>query len=152
MRNSERKSPGLIRLNRFLRATMKLWIAWVLSDDLSDDLSRNCHVDYVIKKANTRLYAIRTLKKAGLSRSDLVNIYCSFIRLRIEYAFLAWSSLTVYLSDVTESILKRALRIIYQDMSYEEALIRGGSRGSQTSHATKVKMDKYIQYMQKYAH
>jgi hypothetical protein len=39
---------------------------------LSDDLSWNCHLDYVIK--------------AGLSQSELVNIYCSFIRSRIEYA------------------------------------------------------------------
>jgi hypothetical protein len=37
------------------------------------------------KKANTRLYALRILRKAGLSQSELVNIYCSFIRTRIEY-------------------------------------------------------------------
>ena len=93
---------------------------------LSDDLSWNCHVDYVIKKANTRLYALRILKKAGLSQSELVNIYCSFIRSRIEYASPAWSSLTVYLSGVIESIQKRALRIIYPDTSYEGALICTG--------------------------
>ncbi|CAB4038353.1 RNA-directed DNA polymerase from mobile element jockey, partial [Paramuricea clavata] len=63
---------------------------------LSDDLSWNCHVDYVIKKANTRLYALRILKKAGLSKSELVDIYCSFIRSRIEYASPAWSSSTAY--------------------------------------------------------
>jgi hypothetical protein len=74
-------------------------------------------------KGNTRLYALRILKKAGLSQSELVNIYCSFIRSRIEYASAAWSSLTVYLSGVIESIQKRALRIIYPDTSYEGALI-----------------------------
>ena len=43
----------------------------------SDDLSWNClHVDYVIRKVNSRLYALRQLKKAGLKQSDLVNIYC----------------------------------------------------------------------------
>ena len=52
----------------------------------SDDHSWNCHVDYVIRKENSRLYALRQLEKAGLSQSDLVNIYCSFIRSRIEYA------------------------------------------------------------------
>ena len=40
----------------------------------SDDISWNCHVDYVIRKANSRLYAMRQLKKAGLSQSDLVSI------------------------------------------------------------------------------
>ena len=93
---------------------------------LSDDLSWNCHVDYVIKKANTRLYALRILKKAGLSQSELVNIYCSFIRSIIEYASPACSSLKVYLSGVNESIQKRALRIIYPDTSYEGALICTG--------------------------
>ena len=86
-------------------------------------------MDYVIKKANTKLYALRILKKAGLSQSELVNIYCSFIRSRIEYASPAWSSLTVYLSGVItviESIQKRALRIIYPDTSYEGALICTG--------------------------
>ena len=37
---------------------------------ISDDLSWNCRVDYVIKKANSRLYALRLLKKAGLSHSE----------------------------------------------------------------------------------
>ena len=60
-------------------------------------------MDYVIK--NTRLYALRILKKAGLSQSELVNIYCSFIRSRIEYASPVCSSLTVYLSGVIESII-----------------------------------------------
>ena len=85
---------------------------------ISDDLSWNCHVDYVIQKAISRLYALRLLKKAGLSHSDLVNIYCSFIRSRVEYASPAWSSLTNYLSDLIESIQKRALRIIYPDVLY----------------------------------
>ena len=91
---------------------------------ISDDLSWNCHVDYVIQKAISRLYALRLLKKAGLGHSDLVNIYCSFIRSRVEHASPALSSLTNYLSDLIESIQKRGLRIIYPDvLSYEDVLI-----------------------------
>ncbi len=96
---------------------------------ISDDLSCNCHVDYVIKKANSRLYALRLLKKAGLHHLELVNIYWSFIRsrARVEYASPAWSSLTNYLSDLIESIQKRALRIIYPDvLSYQDVLICNG--------------------------
>ena len=94
---------------------------------MSDDLSWNCHVDYVIQKANSRLYALRFFKKACLSHSELVSIYCSFIRSRVEYASPAWSSLTNYLSDLIESIQNRALRIIYPDvLSYEDALICTG--------------------------
>ena len=34
---------------------------------LNDDLSSADHVDYAVKKANSRLYALRLLKKAGLN-------------------------------------------------------------------------------------
>ena len=47
---------------------------------LSNDLTWNSHVEKVIKKANSRLYALRQQKKAGLSKTDLVIIYCSFVR------------------------------------------------------------------------
>ena len=53
---------------------------------LNDDLSWADHVVYVVKKANSRLYALRLLKKAGLNVKDLVSMYTSFIRTRIEYA------------------------------------------------------------------
>jgi hypothetical protein len=73
------------------------------------------------------LYALRLLKKAGLNHSELVIIYCSFIRSRVEYASPAWSSLTNYLSDIIESIQKQALRIIYPDvLSYEDVLTYTG--------------------------
>ena len=37
------------------------------------------YVDMVLKKANSRLYALRLLKKAGLQASHIVQIYISFI-------------------------------------------------------------------------
>jgi hypothetical protein len=89
---------------------------------LREDLSWCDHVDYVIKKANSRLYALRKLKKAGLSDKDLVTIYSSFIRSRIEYTSPAWSTLTQGQSDLIESIQRRALRILLPKMSYQDAL------------------------------
>ena len=68
--------------------------------------------DYAIKKTNSRHYAFRQLKKPGLNVGDLVIIYSTFIRSRIEYASPAWSALTKNQSDLIESIQKRALRII----------------------------------------
>ncbi len=85
---------------------------------LREDLSWCDHVDYVIKKANSRLYA----KKAGLSDKDLVTIYFSFIRSRIEYASPAWSALTQGQSDLIESTQRGTLRIILPEMSYQDAL------------------------------
>ena len=72
--------------------------------------------------SNSRLYALRKLKKAGLSDKDLVTIYSSFIRSRIEYASPAWSTLTQGQSDLIESIQRRALRILLPEMSYQDAL------------------------------
>ncbi|CAB3995721.1 RNA-directed DNA polymerase from mobile element jockey, partial [Paramuricea clavata] len=89
---------------------------------ISNDLSWNTHVDMVLKKANSRLYALRLLKKAGLQASDIVQIYISFIRSRIEYASPVWSSIPKSLSDILESVQKRALRIAYPDLLYDEAL------------------------------
>ena len=80
---------------------------------LSIDLSWNLHVDNVFKKANSRLYALRLLKRAELRQSDLVEMYCLFIRSSAEYAAPAWSNMTVNLSDLIENIQKRSLRIIY---------------------------------------
>ena len=43
----------------------------------SEDLTWGVHCDYIIKKANCRLYALRTLKKCGVPTSDLITVYCS---------------------------------------------------------------------------
>jgi predicted ester cyclase len=75
-----------------------------------------------IEKANCRLYALRLLKKAGLQASHIVQIYISFIRSRIEYASPVWSSIPKSLFDILEYVQKRALRIAYPDLLYDEAL------------------------------
>ena len=75
-------------------------------------------MEKVIKKANSRLYALRQLKKAGLSKTDLVIIYCSIVRSVVEYAAPAWLNVTIYLSDSIETIQKRALRIIHPSLTY----------------------------------
>ena len=62
-------------------SSFKLLGAWI-----SNDLSWNTHVDMVLKKGNSHLYAWRLSKKAGLLPADIVQIYVSFIRSRIEYA------------------------------------------------------------------
>ena len=76
----------------------------------------------MIKKANSRLYALRQLKKAGFCNKDLVTIYSSFIRSQIEYASPAWSALTKNESDFIKSIQKKTLRIILPELSYQDAL------------------------------
>ena len=93
---------------------------------ISEDLTWGVHCDYIIKKANRHLYALRTLKKYGLPTLDLITVYCSLIRSVIEYASAVFANLPKYLSDALEGIQKRALRIILPNLHYDEALILSG--------------------------
>ena len=78
------------------------------------------------EKGSKRLYAIRRLKKCRLTDRQLILVYCSIIRSVLEYASPAWAGLTQYLSDQIESIQKRALKIIFPSLCYEDALKKSG--------------------------
>ena len=58
----------------------------LLGVTLSNDLSWNDHCDEMLKKACKRLYALRSLKAAGLNQKGLVLVYCSLVRSVVEYA------------------------------------------------------------------
>ena len=79
-------------------------------------------MDYVLKKANRRLYALRQLKRCGVLPADIVKVYCSLVRSVVEYASVVFSNLPQYLVDALEKLQKRALKIIYPNYSYEAAL------------------------------
>ena len=94
---------------------------------ISTDLSWLTHCDYVIKKANRRLYALRKLRGCGVPASDIVIIYCSLIRSVLEYASVVFANLPRYLSLALEKVQKRALTIIFGPaLSYEQALAKAG--------------------------
>ena len=66
------------------------------------------------------------LKKCGLTDKQLVLVYCSIIRSVLEYASPAWAGFTQYLSDHIASVQKRALKIIFRSLYYEDALKKSG--------------------------
>ena len=84
----------------------------LLGVTLSKDLSWNDHCDEMLKKACKRLYALRSLKAAGLNQKDLVLVYCSLVRSVVEYASPVWAALPIYLQDMLEAVQKKALHII----------------------------------------
>ena len=89
---------------------------------IRDDLKWNTHVEYVIAKAAKRLYALRLLKRAGVMPEDMLKVYTCNIRSVIEYAAEVWQDIPAYLSDAIESIQRRALKIIFPNFSYQQAL------------------------------
>ena len=80
---------------------------------IQSNLKWDAHIEYLNKKAASRLYFLRCLKRSGLSSRELVTIYITMIRSVLEYACPVWSTcLTKELSDDLESIQERACRII----------------------------------------
>ena len=75
--------------------------AKILGTYISADLKWNTHIAYIVLKASKRLYFLRLLKQSGLDHASL---------------------LTQYLPDDVERVQRRALRIIYPDLSYRMAL------------------------------
>ena len=76
-----------------------------------------------IKKGASRLYLLRQLKRAKGDPAQLLCFYTTCIRPMSEYACQVFhNGLPEYLSEELEKIQRRALRIIFPDLGYQEAL------------------------------
>ena len=90
---------------------------------LNNKLTWGDHVDYICSKVTKRLYFLRLLKRAKISGNDIIHVYNSIIRSVMEYACEVWHpGLTKYQTQKLELIQKRAIRIAYPNISYEDAL------------------------------
>ena len=89
---------------------------------ITSNLSWDQHVTYICSKASKRLYAIRLLKRTGVSISDLARIFCSVVRPILEHGCQVWHfSLTEKLSTQIEQIQRRATKIIVsENLPYDE--------------------------------
>ena len=75
----------------------------------------------------TSMYSLSQLKRSGLGTCELVQFFCTCIRLITEYACPVFhDGLPVYLSNELEGVQKRAMRIIFPLCSYNEALVESG--------------------------
>ena len=80
------------------------------------------HISTVTSKAAKRLWFLKKLKRAGVTRDDLLYFYQAVVRPVLEYASPAWhTSLTKQQTKSLEDIQRRALQIILGNMSYEDA-------------------------------
>jgi len=99
--------------------------AKILGLNVSNDLKWNCHIDEITKKARSRLYCLRQLKRSGLGNNELSQFYRTCIRPITEYACPVYhNSLPAYLSEDLETIQKRAMRILQPELTYKAALTK----------------------------
>ena len=95
----------------------------ILGVFIHSDVRWNSRVDCIYKKARKRLYSLRILRRAGVDQASMFKVYTSSVRSLLEYALPVWQSIPDYLSDKTESIQKRALKIVFPPAdSYSDAL------------------------------
>ena len=74
---------------------------------IDSTLSWSTHIGHIIKKATTRLYFLKQLKRAGLPNSHLVHFYITVIRPVLEFRAPVWhNALTKAQSESLESLQK----------------------------------------------
>ena len=101
--------------------------AKILGLNISNDLKWNCRIDFIIMIAKKRLHGVSQLKRSGLGPHELVQFFCTCIRLITEYACPVFhDGLPLYLSNELECVQKRAMRIIFPFCTYNEALVKSG--------------------------
>ena len=66
------------------------------------------------------------LKRCSIPTSKLVRVFTTCIRPILEYSCDVWHSLPQYPCDVIENIQRRALRIIFPEFKYADAMSYAG--------------------------
>ena len=92
---------------------------------ITSDLKWNKNTDHLIKDANKRMRILHQASKFSRNFQDLLVIYKSFIRSKLEQSASVWhSSLTKNNEDDLERVQKSALKVILKDkyLNYESAL------------------------------
>ena len=89
-----------------------------------DDLKWKTNTEYITKKAAKRLYFMKILKSYNAPKEALKTFYVAVVRSVLEYGAQVWNGgLTMEQNEDIERIQKRALRIMYPELKYHEALM-----------------------------
>ena len=101
--------------------------AKLLGLNLSRDRKWNIHISEIIKKAASRLYFLRQLKRSKVACKELIQLYITCITPVTKYACQVYhNSLPNYLSNDLEQLQECAMCIIHRKCSYAEALNEAG--------------------------
>jgi hypothetical protein len=105
-------------LSSLARSSTSLRILGVI---ISNDLSWDAHVDYILGKVAKRFYFL--IQLLHVRDSDMITIFCSIVRSVLEYACpVRLPGLTKSQSKKHERVLKRFLKLLSPSVDYETAL------------------------------
>ena len=123
-RSDRKVQPLSINENAIIKQVNEIKLLGVTTDR---HLTFTKHVENCRRKGNQRIFWLRTLKKHGGRDTGLIQLYQSNIRSLFEYASPAWYSHTSKsLRSIIERVEKCALKVIFADLSYNEALKKCG--------------------------
>ena len=114
--------PGFVFNNYGLEVVEETKLLGVV---LRSDLSWAANTEYMVKRANKKLWCLRRLKRLGAKPIDLIDVYYKQIRSLLEYAVPVWHpALTGEEMLKIERVQKSALCIILGEKykSYRSAL------------------------------
>ena len=111
--------PRLTYDDKEIQVTYKAKLLGVMC---SSDGKWNENTSYIVKKANSRMFFIRRLKKLGASYATLKEAYILFVRQIFEMCAPLWTGALVkvqYLSDNLERVQRSFCKLLYPTESYE---------------------------------
>ena len=87
------------------------------------NLGFDLHINEVVAEASKRLHILRVLKHSGVPPANLLKVDFALIRSVLECCCPVWhNALPVKLPDSIKRVQKRALRINFPALHYQEAL------------------------------
>ena len=98
----------------------------ILGIILCDSLKWSAHVDYMIKRANKKIWLLRKMKQLKLDTNILVDFYCKEIRSILEFGAVVWhSGLTMKMTKQIERIQKICINLILCDSDVQVSYFVG---------------------------
>ena len=98
----------------------------ILGIILCDSLKWSAHVDYMVKKANKKIWLLRKMKQLKLDTHILVDFYCKEIRSILEFGAVVWhSGLTIKMRNQIERIQRVCINLILCDLSVKVSYFVG---------------------------
>ena len=92
---------------------------------ISDSLKWDQNTEFICKRARSKIFLLRNMKRSGLVRNELIDAYVKEVRSLLELAVPVWhSGITLDQEIKIERVQKSALSIILGKsyISYENAL------------------------------